>query len=78
VRRGLPPFLLLNAESDLPTLLDMAAEFHKALERQGGTARLQKLDRRNHSSIMFSAITPEDPAARAILDFLRQPDKKKQ
>ena len=35
VRRGLPPFLILVAEKDLPTLPEMAAEFHQALLREG-------------------------------------------
>jgi acetyl esterase/lipase len=76
VRRGLPPFLILIAEHDLPTVPDMADEFQKTLQREGCAARLIKVTERNHSSVMFSAISREDPAARAILEFIRQPDKK--
>jgi hypothetical protein len=28
---------------------------------------------RNHNSLLFSAITPDDPAARAMLEFLGKP-----
>lgn len=72
VRPGLPPFLLLISANDLPTLSETAGEFHRALLREGCAARLVKLDRRNHNSLIFSAITPEDPAARTILEFLRK------
>jgi acetyl esterase/lipase len=71
VHRGLPPFLILTAESDLPTVSGMAEEFHKALKDAGCEARLLKVEKRNHSSLMFSAIRPDDTAARAILEFVR-------
>lgn len=71
VRRGLPPFLILTAEHDLPTLPEMADEFHRALVREGCNSRLVKVGRRNHAAILFTAITTDDPAARAILDFVR-------
>jgi acetyl esterase/lipase len=74
VRRGLPPFLLLVAEKDLPTLAPMADEFHQALVRHGCDARLLRVDRRNHNSLLFTAISPADPAARAIVDFIREKD----
>ena len=71
VHRGLPPFLILVGDQDLPTLQDMAEEFHKALLREGCTSRLLLVKNRNHNSLLFSAVRPEDPAARAILEFLR-------
>ena len=71
VRRGLPPFLILVAENDLPTFAEMAAEFHKALLREGCAARLLQINQRNHNSLMFSIIRPDDPAARAVLTFLK-------
>jgi acetyl esterase/lipase len=72
VRPGLPPFLLLTAEKDLPTLSGMAAAFHRALREQGCDARLCRVGKRNHNSLVFSVIRPEDPAARAVLEFLRE------
>jgi acetyl esterase/lipase len=77
VRHGLPPFLILTAENDLPSLHDTADEFQRALQREGCNSRLVEVRKRNHNSILFSAITPEDPAARAILEFLRQEPKRK-
>jgi arylformamidase len=71
VHKGMPPFLMVDAERDLPTLKDMATEFHKALAREGCTARLLELKNRNHNTVMFSIIRPDDPAARAVLDFIK-------
>jgi acetyl esterase/lipase len=75
LRRGLPPFLIVNAENDLPSLPAMAEDFQRALVRQGCSARLLQVRKRNHNSVLFSAITPEDPTARAILEFVRQEKK---
>jgi acetyl esterase/lipase len=72
VRRDLPPFLLLAAENDLPTLAEMAAEFHKTLLRAGCAVRLLTMKERNHNSLLFSIIRADDPAARAVLTFLRR------
>ena len=75
VRPGLPPFLILIADKDLPTLPGMAEDFHKAILRQGCDAKLMRMERRNHNSLMFTATRAEDPAAAAILDFIRLHDK---
>lgn len=72
VHKGAPPMLILVAEHDLPTLSEMASEFHRALLHHGCEVRLLKLANRNHSSLMFSVIRPEDPAAQAMLQFLRK------
>jgi acetyl esterase/lipase len=72
VRPGLPPFLILHAGCDLPALPEMAAEFHAALANQGVETTLLRIDDRNHNSILFRAIEPSDPAAGAMLDFIRR------
>ncbi len=72
VRPGLPPFLLLSAEHDLPTLPGMAEEFQCALSKQGCEARLLTVQDRNHSSIMFQAIEPQDPVGNLVLEFIRR------
>lgn len=72
VGRVHPPFLILIAEKDLPTQPGTAEEFHRTLRRAGCAAQLLKVPHRNHSSLLFSAITPDDPAARAMLEFLRR------
>jgi acetyl esterase/lipase len=72
VRPGLPPFLLLSAERDFPLLPDMAEEMYRVLLAHGCQARLARIARRNHNSILFHAIEPDDPVARAIVDFIRE------
>jgi acetyl esterase/lipase len=72
VRPGLPPFLLFSAENDLPTLPAMAEAFCAALCAEGCDARLLKVADRNHNSAMFRAIEPGDPAARAMVAFIRR------
>jgi arylformamidase len=72
VRPGLPPFLLLNAENELPTLNDMTKEFREALFREGNDVRTFEIAERNHNSIMFAAIDSNDASARLIRDFIRR------
>jgi dipeptidyl aminopeptidase/acylaminoacyl peptidase len=72
VRPDLPPFLILSAENDLPTLPAMAQEFQAALLDQGCEARLFTVKDRNHNSIIFRAIEPQDPVAHAMLEFIRE------
>jgi acetyl esterase/lipase len=72
VRPGLPPFLICSAEKDLPHLPGMAKVFHQALREQGVDARLVTVPRRNHNSIVFRAVEPDDPLARAMLEFIRE------
>jgi acetyl esterase/lipase len=70
-RPGLPPFLLINADHDLPTLADMSKEFATVLAEHGVDARLMTAENRNHNTVMFRAIEESDPVARAILEFVR-------
>jgi acetyl esterase/lipase len=72
VRRGLPPFLILEAEHDLPTITGMGEEFHRALVREGCNSRLIQVEKRNHNSIIFSAIKPDDPVGGAIVEFVKK------
>jgi acetyl esterase/lipase len=72
VRPELPPFLLVCAEQDLPTLPEMAEEFHRALRGQGCDVALLRVEGRNHNSVLFRAVTADDPVARAVLAFIRQ------
>ncbi|MBM4068972.1 MAG: alpha/beta hydrolase [Planctomycetes bacterium] len=76
VRPGLPPFLIMHADNDLPTLPTMAREFHEALRKCGVEATLLEVPRRNHSSICFRAIESEDVVARAALEFVNKHTKK--
>ena len=71
VRPGLPPFLLLNAQRDLPTLRAQAEEFCTALRKEGCDARQMVIKDRNHNSLMFEATKPDDPVAREMVAFIR-------
>ena len=70
VRPGLPPFLLVSAEKDLPLLPAMARDMHEALQRVGVESRHITIERRNHSSVLFKTAEPGDPLARAIVEFV--------
>jgi acetyl esterase/lipase len=70
VRKGLPPFLILYAEKDLPGLPEMAREFGKALADAGNRADVKQIDNTDHHMILFSLALQDDPAAAAILKFL--------
>lgn len=70
VRPGLPPFLLLHADNDLPLLPEMASDFYHALEQNKCDAKSYVVPHRNHNSIMFQAFQKEDPVAQAILGFI--------
>lgn len=72
VRPGLPPFLLLNAQNELPTLCDMTKEFREALYHHGNDVRTFEVAERNHNSILFAAIDSNDTTARLIRDFVRR------
>jgi acetyl esterase/lipase len=70
-RRGLPPFLIFSAEKDLPTLPGMAAEFHQALLDHQCESTLVRVESRNHHSIIFKAVSVDDPVASEMLHFIR-------
>jgi arylformamidase len=72
-RPGLPPFLLINADHDLPALTDMSKEFATVLAEHGVEVRLMTAENRNHNTVMFRAIEESDPVARALVDFVRPP-----
>ena len=69
-RRGLPPFLIMHAEDDLPTLPEMAHAFHGALIERGIESELRCIARRNHSSAFLHAVSPDDPVGAAMLEFI--------
>jgi len=72
VERGLPPFLVLYAERDLPTLAAMAEEFGKTLKNNGCDVGIHKIPRRTHHNIVFQATTLDDSVADAMLTFIRK------
>lgn len=72
VRPGLPPFLLMYGDNDLPTLAENAQELHQALLGCGGEAELVEVPKRNHHSIIFRAVGTDDPVAQAMVAFVRR------
>jgi acetyl esterase/lipase len=70
VRRDLPPFLLVNAQLDLPTLPEMTKEFAEALKKEGNEVETLTVKHRDHNLILFLARSPNDPLAKAMLNFI--------
>jgi acetyl esterase/lipase len=71
VRAGLPPFLLLYAERDIPALPPMAREFARALRQAGDAVELVRAAERTHNSILFRAPAKDDPVGQRILAFIQ-------
>jgi acetyl esterase/lipase len=72
VHKGLPPFLLLHAEDELPMLKPMAREFRDALEKAGVPVELCPIDGCHHNTILFRLHRPNDPTAEALLRFVEK------
>jgi acetyl esterase/lipase len=73
VRKGLPPFLMLYAEKDLPACDGKSADaFCKALKALGNDARAEEVKGKNHMSIIMTAASPDNVAHKTIVDFIRK------
>jgi acetyl esterase/lipase len=70
VARNDPPFLLLYAEHDLPTLGRMAEEMNLELKKNKCDAECQLMARRNHITIITSLMQEGDESHQAIRDFI--------
>lgn len=70
VRKGLPPFLLLVAERELPMLPQMATEFAQELRKAGNTAEQKRIPGCHHNAILFRLDEVGDPTAKALMEFL--------
>src|SRR5262249_7418421 len=69
-RAGLPPFLLLYAEPELPGLADMARDFAAALRRAGNAVEVLAIPGRSHGKILFHLQGVGDPVGGALLKFI--------
>jgi acetyl esterase/lipase len=67
---GLPPFLLVSAEHDLPLLPEMAAELARVLKENRCEVELLTIKDRRHTSVIFKIRTPNDPLGQALLAFV--------
>jgi acetyl esterase/lipase len=72
VHPGLPPFLLLTAEAELPRLAEMARDFHAALTRAGDEVELHCIPGSSHNCILFGLNTPDDTVGDLLLKFIAQ------
>ncbi len=71
VHAGVPPFLIILGDNDLPSCdLPQAEAFCKALRTKGVPAQLLEVKRRNHLSILINAVYPTDPVTQAMLSFM--------
>src|SRR5204863_371389 len=72
VQKGLPPFLLLVAERELPSLPEMARDFARRLRAAGNTADEARIAGCHHNTILFNLAVANDPTAKALLEFLNR------
>ena len=67
-----PPFLLIFADSELPGCGRRVAQlFHNALVKNKASSGLLEVKKRNHITVMLGARRQSDPAAQAMLNFVR-------
>lgn len=72
VRAGLPPFLIMHGDHELPHCDGKCAEkFVDKLKEKQVTCRLLPISKRDHMSIIAKIIEPNDPGHEAILAFIR-------
>jgi acetyl esterase/lipase len=70
VQKGLPPFLIVYADRDLPTLDQGAKEFAKELKAKDVQVEVLQITKRNHLSLITKASTDDDPTAVALRRFI--------
>ncbi len=71
-KKGLPPFLLLVAERDLPGLGFMAGEFEGALVKSGVPCRNRTIPSTNHISLLAEINRPKSQTATELTSFLQE------
>jgi acetyl esterase/lipase len=71
-----PPFLIVYGDCDFPTCDGMSEQLCKALKEQKCEAQTLVLKDRNHLTVIFKASREGDPAAQAILDFIKAHTRK--
>jgi acetyl esterase/lipase len=70
VRTGLPPFLVLYAQHDLPRLAEMAKEFNSLLQQNKCDVITKEIKGRTHVSMVSRIPRDGDPAGMAIAEFI--------
>jgi acetyl esterase/lipase len=70
IKKDLPPFLIVYADRDLPTLDKGAEEFAKELKEKEVKVELLQVAKRNHLSLITEASEDDDPTALAMRRFI--------
>jgi acetyl esterase/lipase len=74
----IPPFLILYADHDFPLCgKEPAEKFSQAVQNRKGVAQLLEIRNRNHLTILMNAGQEEDPASKALIDFIQMHGVKK-
>jgi acetyl esterase/lipase len=78
VRKGLPPFLLVNAGYDYSPLKKMAREFAAALKKKGCRVEARTVPGRTHETVVFAILrgSAEPATLDLILEFVRKQGRK--
>jgi acetyl esterase/lipase len=72
VRPGLPPFLVVTGGLDVLAPVQGTEEFCTALRDNQCEVRQLSLFWRTHESIVFNVREPDDPVAKAMVQFIRE------
>jgi acetyl esterase/lipase len=72
VKKGLPPFLIIYADRDLPTLDKNAEAFAKELKEKEVKVEVLPAAKRNHLSLIIEASADDDPTAVAMRRFIEK------
>ena len=72
VRAGLPPFLLLCAEREVPGLHEMCNEFATALRKSRVPVEMKEISGCTHRTIVNRLHSDESEAGRAVADFVHR------
>jgi arylformamidase len=72
-RKGLPPFLILYADRDLPACGKSTSEaFGKALREFGNKVQTLEITGSSHIAIILSFAGADTPVSRAVLQFIQE------
>lgn len=76
VQANLPPFLLVYAESDIPTLGLQAMALDASLKANKCDTTLLKAEKRNHATVMWRCSQADDPVLCAACAIIRRTAEK--
>lgn len=76
IQANLPPFLLVFAESDIPTLGLQAMALDAALKANKCDTMLMKVEKRNHATVMWRCSQADDPVLCAATALIRRTAEK--